>query len=53
MYTIIKNDPNVYIIKKFEDTSISLCFFVLTSIPFWTEEVLTEGNGAEKRPLYL
>ena len=27
-------------------------FIILTSVPFWTEGVLTEGNGATKRLLY-
>ena len=37
MYAIIKINPDVYITKKFRDTSISSCFFVLTYTPFWTE----------------
>ena len=34
IYTITKVGPDVYITKKFVDTSISSHFFVLTSIPF-------------------
>ena len=52
MYTIKKNGPDVHTTKKFGDTSIISCFFILTSVLFWTEGVLTEGNGAAKRPLY-
>ena len=51
-YIIIKDGPDVYTIKKFGDISTSSCFFILTSVPFWTEGVLTEGNGATKRLLY-
>ena len=43
MYTITKDATDVHTTKKFDDTSISSRFFVLTSVPFWTEGVLTEG----------
>ena len=52
MYTIIKIGPDVHATKKFGDTSISSHFFFLTSVPFWTEGLLMEGNGVAKRPLY-
>ena len=52
MYTITKVGPDVHATKKFGDTSISSRFFILTSVPFWTKGMLTEGNRAAKRPLY-
>ena len=52
VHTTKKFDPDVYTTKKFGDTSISSCFSVLTCVPFWTEGVLMEGNGAAKIPLY-
>ena len=52
MYTITKVGSDVHTTKKFGGTSIPLRFIVLTSVPFWTEAVLTEDNGAAKRPLY-
>ena len=51
MYTITKDGPSVHTTKKFGDTSISSRFFVLTSVPFWTEGVLTDHYTLRCRKL--
>ena len=48
MHTVIKDSLDVHIIKKFGDTFISSCFFILTSIPLWLEGMLTEVTELQK-----
>ena len=50
MYTITKDGPDVHTTKKFGDTSISSCFFVLTSVPLWMDWRVTDANRATKGP---
>ena len=50
MYTITKDGPDIYTTKKFGDTFISSCFFVLTSVPLWMDWRVTDANIAAKGP---